>query len=174
MLEGRLRQRVRDTGAANLRITAACLFERDGLRAEAVHLIDAVTTNKTDFFREPEHFRILVRAGAADVAGGPPRRRQAQSSCGVPPAPPGRRPTRSRWCWPTGASSDAACASRSWAPISPPRCSTLRSAGVYPEAMVAAVPPEFRQPLPAARPRAQSRKLVRIVPELRALVRSCG
>jgi chemotaxis protein methyltransferase CheR len=27
-------------------------------------LIDVVTTNKTDFFREPEHFDFLVREGA--------------------------------------------------------------------------------------------------------------
>ena len=75
MLEGRLRHRVRDTGAANLVDYCRMLFERDGLRTEAVHLIDAVTTNKTDFFREPEHFRILVQKVLPDGAGGPPCRR---------------------------------------------------------------------------------------------------
>jgi chemotaxis protein methyltransferase CheR len=29
------------------------LFGREGLKEELVHLIDVVTTNKTDFFREP-------------------------------------------------------------------------------------------------------------------------
>ena len=31
----------------------------DGLEQETVYLIDAVTTNKTDFFREAEHFDFL-------------------------------------------------------------------------------------------------------------------
>src|SRR4051812_26981403 len=61
MLEGRLRHRVRETGAASLADYCCRFFAPDGMQTEAVHLIDAVTTNKTDFFREPEHFRILVR-----------------------------------------------------------------------------------------------------------------
>jgi len=32
---------------------------REGMQAELIHLIDVVTTNKTDFFREPGIFRIL-------------------------------------------------------------------------------------------------------------------
>ena len=36
------------------------LFAQGGLETEAVHLIDAVTTNKTEFFREPDHFRFLA------------------------------------------------------------------------------------------------------------------
>jgi chemotaxis protein methyltransferase CheR len=59
MLEGRLRRRVRDCGLASLDAYCAFLFDRGGLEEEAVHLIDAVTTNKTDFFREPAHFEYL-------------------------------------------------------------------------------------------------------------------
>ena len=33
------------------------------MEREAIHLIDAVTTNKTDFFREPDHFRLLTENG---------------------------------------------------------------------------------------------------------------
>src|SRR5437879_1961041 len=60
MVEGRLRRRVRATGLASLGQYCDYLFEKDGLGAEAIHLIDAVTTNKTEFFREPEHFRFLA------------------------------------------------------------------------------------------------------------------
>ena len=44
-------------------IEAYCryVFDQDGLDAEIEHLIDAITTNKTDFFREPEHFRYLTQ-----------------------------------------------------------------------------------------------------------------
>jgi chemotaxis protein methyltransferase CheR len=60
MVEGRLRKRVVATGTANLTDYCKHVFERDGLRGEGIHLIDVITTNKTDFFREPEHFRLLV------------------------------------------------------------------------------------------------------------------
>lgn len=60
MVEGRLRKRVRATGAASLSDYCRRLFEAGTLEAEAVHLIDAVTTNKTEFFREPEHFDYLM------------------------------------------------------------------------------------------------------------------
>ena len=36
------------------------LFKQGGLERELTHLINAVTTNKTDFFREAEHFDFLV------------------------------------------------------------------------------------------------------------------
>lgn len=59
MLEGRLRRRLRATGFESLDAYCTYLFENDGLETEAVALIDAVTTNKTDFFREPKHFEYL-------------------------------------------------------------------------------------------------------------------
>ncbi len=59
MVEGRLRKRVRALGLANLQDYGAHLFDRGGLDAELIHLIDCVTTNKTDFFREPTHFDFL-------------------------------------------------------------------------------------------------------------------
>lgn len=59
MLEGRLRRRLRATGFESLDAYCSYLFENGGLEIEAVALIDAVTTNKTDFFREPKHFEYL-------------------------------------------------------------------------------------------------------------------
>ncbi|TCR67564.1 protein-glutamate O-methyltransferase [Bosea sp. BK604] len=59
MVEGRLRKRVRALGLRDLNDYAAHLFERDHLQDELIHLIDCVTTNKTDFFREPSHFDFL-------------------------------------------------------------------------------------------------------------------
>ncbi|MDP3319923.1 MAG: chemotaxis protein CheR, partial [Bosea sp. (in: a-proteobacteria)] len=52
MVEGRLRKRVRALRLAGLNAYGAHLFDQGGLEAETVHLIDCVTTNKTDFFRE--------------------------------------------------------------------------------------------------------------------------
>jgi chemotaxis protein methyltransferase CheR len=59
MVEGRLRKRVRALELPGLQAYGAHLFERGGLDDELAHLIDCVTTNKTDFFREPSHFEFL-------------------------------------------------------------------------------------------------------------------
>ena len=61
MVEGRLRKRVRVLGLRDLADYGCLLFERGGLDKEYVHLIDCVSTNKTDFFREPSHFDFLSR-----------------------------------------------------------------------------------------------------------------
>jgi chemotaxis protein methyltransferase CheR len=63
MVEGRLRKRVGATGFDNFAGYCHYLFDEGGLETEAIHLIDLVTTNKTEFFREPDHFKFL-----ADVA----------------------------------------------------------------------------------------------------------
>ena len=70
MLEGRLRRRMRTYGHASLNDYCRFLFEDDGLEAETVHLIDVVTTNKTEFFREPSHFDFLEAKGLPALAQG--------------------------------------------------------------------------------------------------------
>jgi chemotaxis protein methyltransferase CheR len=59
MLEGRLRRRLRATGIGTFDAYCDYLFDGDGMETELVFLIDAVTTNKTDFFREPKHFDYM-------------------------------------------------------------------------------------------------------------------
>jgi chemotaxis protein methyltransferase CheR len=68
MLEGRLRRRMRATQIDDVNAYCRYLFEEDGMASEAVHLIDAVTTNKTEFFREPAHFDFLVANGLPALA----------------------------------------------------------------------------------------------------------
>ncbi|WP_294236075.1 protein-glutamate O-methyltransferase CheR [uncultured Sphingomonas sp.] len=60
MIEGRLRRRVRATGLSSLSDYCGWVFEGNHLEAEREHLLNAVTTNKTDFFREPKHFDYLM------------------------------------------------------------------------------------------------------------------
>lgn len=59
MLEGRLHKRVRALKHEGLNHYMDYLFEQGQFDAELTHLIDVVTTNKTDFFREPQHFAFL-------------------------------------------------------------------------------------------------------------------
>lgn len=75
MLEGRIRRRLKALAIDSYREYCGYLFSQRGLAEELVHLIDAVTTNKTDFFREPRHFDFLVsRVLPEHVAGGDNRR----------------------------------------------------------------------------------------------------
>jgi len=59
MLEARLHKRLRSLGMTSFPDYCAYLFSREGMAKELILLIDAVTTNKTDFFREPAHFDYL-------------------------------------------------------------------------------------------------------------------
>ena len=60
MLSGRLHRRVVALGLSGLAEYCSLVLDRGGLAAELPHLIDVVTTNKTDFLREPAHFDYLV------------------------------------------------------------------------------------------------------------------
>lgn len=59
MVEGRLRRRVRALGFTDFGTYCSYVFKENGLAQEGEFIIDAITTNKTDFFREPDHFRLL-------------------------------------------------------------------------------------------------------------------
>ncbi len=59
MLEVRIRRRLKDLGIATYGAYCDYLFSAEGQREEIDALIDVVTTNKTDFFREPRHFDLL-------------------------------------------------------------------------------------------------------------------
>ncbi|MEV4607580.1 protein-glutamate O-methyltransferase CheR [Neorhizobium sp. LMR1-1-1.1] len=67
MLEGRLRRRLRVTGIATFDDYCDYLFNQGGIEREAIYLIDAVTTNKTDFFREPKHFDYMRDVALGDI-----------------------------------------------------------------------------------------------------------
>lgn len=60
MVEGRLRKRLRSLKMTSFPQYCDYVFSREGLETETVSMIDVVTTNKTDFFREPEHFDHLL------------------------------------------------------------------------------------------------------------------
>ncbi|WP_298256648.1 CheR family methyltransferase [Bradyrhizobium sp.] len=67
MLEGRLHKRVRALNYSGVNEYVETLFEADQLDSELTHLIDAVTTNKTDFFREPAHFTFMREAAVPSL-----------------------------------------------------------------------------------------------------------
>ena len=67
MLELRIRRRLRSLNLTSYAQYCEYLFAHHGQKEEIVHLIDVVTTNKTDFFREAGHFDLLVQKAIPDV-----------------------------------------------------------------------------------------------------------
>ena len=166
MMEGRLRRRVRATGHATLRHYCEFLFEGAGLESETVHLINAITTNKTEFFREAEHFRFLIDHAVPKLLSS--RSGQAlklwSAACSI-----GAEPytlamvlddLRARRSGPRYAifASDIST-------------DVLQTAidGIYPAAMAGPVPPALRQRY-VMRAKDPGSGLVRIAPELREMV----
>jgi len=169
MVEGRLRKRMRALGQTDFSSYCNLLFKQGGLEHELTHLINAVTTNKTDFFREAEHFDFLV----ADMVPSLLKTRE-------------RNPLLKVWsaASSTGAEAytlamvlDAVQAQRNdfrFAILGTDISTAVLAQGrraVYSAEMIAPVPPEMqaRYFMHARRPGV--RREVRVVPELRRLVR---
>jgi len=68
MLQARLQRRLRVLGMASIEQYQAHLFNSPKSVEELVDFIDIVTTNKTDFFREPEHFNYLTNTALPELA----------------------------------------------------------------------------------------------------------
>jgi chemotaxis protein methyltransferase CheR len=59
MLQSRLQKRLRELNITNYKDYVNYVFSPEGQENEIIHMIDMVSTNKTDFFREPVHFEFL-------------------------------------------------------------------------------------------------------------------
>ncbi len=168
MLEARLRRRVLALGMASFADYCRYLFERGGLDKEATNLIDAVTTNKTDFFREAEHFRFLTEkavpalvAAGGDLSRSPLKVWSAACSIGAEPYTLAM------------VLSELKTAIRGFTILATDICSdVLETAvrGIYPASMAEAIPAEFRQRY-LLRSKSSAEDSVRIVPDLRRSVR---
>ena len=62
LLESRLQKRLRLLNLQTFKEYCDYLFSEEGRIYEIPHFIDKITTNKTDFFREPEHFEYLLQS----------------------------------------------------------------------------------------------------------------
>lgn len=80
MLEGRLQRRVRATGMADLAAYCDYAFAGANLGVEGVHLLNAVTTNTTEFFRERHHFDFIRETALPDLLRAGARRIRAWSA----------------------------------------------------------------------------------------------
>jgi hypothetical protein len=95
MLESRLQKRLRVLGLPDFETYIDRVFSGDDV--ELIHMIDAVTTNKTDFFREPDHFDILSNRLLPAAMTRNPVVHSFHS--GLPVVPQERSRTHWPWCW---------------------------------------------------------------------------
>ncbi len=71
MLQGRLLKRIRELNMNTYTEYKEYLFSKEGQKEEIYNFLNVVTTNKTDFFREPVHFDFLKHTVLPDyVASG--------------------------------------------------------------------------------------------------------
>ena len=169
MLEARVKRRLKALELNSYTEYCDYLFGRQGLKEEIVHLIDVVTTNKTDFFREPKHFDFLVSKCASRVCRAL-RKRQAVSDLECRLLDRRRAVHAGHRAQRVSRSLIPAFASACWPPTSRPRC--------WPRLSSASIP--LKQPKPVPNPRSgrnifcaaaiTDSNRVRVVPELRRLV----
>ncbi len=169
MVEGRLRRRVGAVGVSDLGAYCRFVFDQGGLGGESIHLIDAVTTNKTEFFREPDHFQFLADVAVPTLLS---ERR------------PGHSPAIKAWSAASSIGAEPYTIAMVLADLSAGRgdfgisllasdlsTKVLETAhrGIYSEEMIAPVPMEMRRRY-LRRSKDRSTGLVRIAPALRRLV----
>jgi chemotaxis protein methyltransferase CheR len=139
------------------------LFDEDGMAGEVIHLIDAVTTNKTEFFREPAHFNFLIERGLAALAAGGRREIKVWSSaCSTGAEPYTIAMVMDEFC--------NANRGVDYSILCTDICTEVLAqavAGRFSEPMIEPVSPARRQRY-VMRARDRNRHEVRIVPELRS------
>lgn len=61
MLESRLNKKLKSLGCTSYQEFMELIFSKEGLIHIMPSVVDLITTNKTDFFREPQHFEFLTQ-----------------------------------------------------------------------------------------------------------------
>ncbi len=166
MLEGRLKRRLRSLNLSSYSEYCEYLFSHSGRDGEITHLIDVVTTNKTDFYREAAHFDFLVETALPDLMR--------------------RRTSRNSLVWSAGCSTGEepytlAIVLNEYGEAHPgfrfnvlatDICTTALAkarTGVFTSEVVSPVPPDLRRKY-FMRSRDPNSNLLRVVPELRGMV----
>jgi chemotaxis protein methyltransferase CheR len=160
MLETRLQRRLKQLKLPSFSEYCHYLFSPEGMEAELTDMINHVTTNKTDFFREPGHFEYLKATVIPAL-----RAKRSEIIVWSAGCSSGEEPYTISMVLKEGGCNFTVLATD----ISTNVLEKAKTA-VYDEDKVAALPPDMRQKyLLVSKDR--SRKLYRIVPELRGHVR---
>ena len=165
MVEGRLRRRARTCGIPHVSDYVAMAFDKDPGGQEMVSLIDAITTNKTDFFREPAHFNFLTREILPELAESGRCARFWSAACSI-----GAEPYTLAMVAEEYRRDDPRLTFTILASDISSEVLASAERAVYSEDMIEPVPAALRERY-LLRAKDPQRKLVRIKKELRSLVR---
>ena len=168
MVQSRLLRRVRELRLSSVEQYAAYFFASSNAD-EREQFINAITTNKTDFFREPEHFAFLTRIALPSLSRtkdcGPGSRLKVWSAgCSSGEEPYTLAMLLSEYALQQPGFDFAILGTD----ISSKVLDHARS-GIYQESQTLPVPPELRRKY-LWQSRNKSERLVRVIPELRRKV----
>jgi chemotaxis protein methyltransferase CheR len=167
MLEARLQKRLRSLGLKNFKDYEKLLFSQDAGVKELPLMINVVTTNKTEFFREPVHFEYLAREALPELIGvkrvGERAIRLWSAGCSS-----GEEPYTIAMVLNEFSDGNVAGYSILATDISSAVLEKARL-GIYYEESISPVPQVFRQKY-FLKSRDRIKKLVRVVPKLRTMV----
>jgi chemotaxis protein methyltransferase CheR len=168
MVQSRLLRRVRELRLNSVEQYSEYFFTSSNAQ-EREHFINAITTNKTDFFREPEHFDFLTRVALPSLSrtagyrsGSPLKVWSAGCSSGEEPYTIAMVLSEYELQHP---GFDFAILGTDVST----RVLDLAKTGIYQESQTVTVPPELRKKY-LWQGRDKSQRLVRVVPELRRKV----
>ena len=168
LLQARLQKRLRALELDSFKQYCEYL-EGENAQAEILQLIDCVTTNKTDFFREPSHFDQLKDVVVPDLLGKPgsdgASLRFWSAGCSS-----GEEPYTVAMVLAECRAKHAGLEFEILATDLSNRVLTMGRAGIYSDEKVSPVPRELLKKY-FLRSKDRSQKEVRVVPELREKVR---
>lgn len=165
MLEGRLRRRARAAGLTTVGEYCDLVLSPEVDRREIEHLINAVTTNKTDFFREPLHFDFLLETVLPEFA----ENRQRMIRCWSAACSTGAEPYTLAMLLDEFAGQNRGTDYQVVATDLDTEVLATGIKGIYPREMIAPVPKNLRQRY-VLESKSPGRAEVRIAPELRRKV----
>ena len=167
MLEARLQKRLRTTQMSNYKQYLNYVFSPEGIDKELHNLIDCVTTNTTDFFREPKHFEYLEQKILTDWYEETGRLRQLElwsAGCSI-----GMEPYTLAMVMSEFAEKHIGFKFNILATDISTEVLKTASRGVYDEERIAPVPMPLKKKY-FLRSKDPTKTLVKIAPELRALI----
>ena len=167
MLELRIKRRLKSLNLASFSEYCEYLFGHQGQKEEIVHFLDVVTTNKTDFFREPDHFEYLTKTALPELVARIGRDRQVlvwSAGCST-----GEEPYTLAMVMNEFGLANPDFQFKVLATDLSTTVLKKATMGIYSEEVVRPVAPDLRRRY-FMRSRDRNSNLVRVVPELRRLV----
>ncbi len=169
LLESRLQKRMRETGCESFESYYEYVFSSEGLEKELVHMMDVITTNKTDFFRESKHFDYLVETALPALLDGPKNTGKRNIACWSAGCSSGEEPYTLAMVLSEYIRTRRGLSFSILATDISTRVLGKAMLGIYREDLIEPIPLQLRKRY-LMRSRDKSKKNVRVIPDLRSRI----